>query len=62
MSNLNNLMTKTRFFTLDQVLGNGKGLSIHHIGHASFSSPFVPSNSLASKAAPICSRNHQKPS
>lgn len=60
MSDLNNLMTKTRFFALDQVfVGNGKGLSIHQIGHTSFSSPFVPSKSLASKAAPICSRNHQ---
>ncbi|RVW60380.1 hypothetical protein CK203_089869 [Vitis vinifera] len=49
-SDLNNLMTKTQFFASDQVfVGNGQGLSIHYIGHVSFSSPFVPSKSLALK-------------
>ena len=48
--NLNNLLTKSQFPSLGEVfVGNGKGLSIHHIGHTSFSSSFIPSNTLALK-------------
>ena len=48
--NLNNLLTKSQFPSLGEVfVGNGKGLSIHYIGHTSFSSSFIPSNTLALK-------------
>ena len=48
--NLNNLLTKSQFPSSDEVfVGNGKGLPIHHIGHTSFSSSFIPSKTLALK-------------
>ncbi|RVW87716.1 Retrovirus-related Pol polyprotein from transposon TNT 1-94 [Vitis vinifera] len=48
--NLNNLLTKSQFPSSDEVfVGNGKSLPIHHIGHTSFSSLFIPSKILALK-------------
>ena len=48
--NLNNFLTKSQFYSSNEVfVGNGKGLPIHHIGHTSFSSSFIPSKTLALK-------------
>ena len=45
-----NLMTKAEFFGSDQVhIGNGKGLSIKHIGHSKFTSPFLSPKTLSLK-------------
>ena len=45
-----NLMSSSEFCGTDQVhMGNGKGLSIKHIGSSTFSSPFVSSKSLTLK-------------
>ena len=48
-----NLMAKFEFTGLDWVyMGSGKGLSIKHVGHTIFSSPF-----LSSKTVIKCSKN-----
>lgn len=49
-SDSTNLMTKAKFFGSDHVhIGNGKGLSIKHIGHSEFTTPFLSSKTLSLK-------------